>query len=113
MTRYSVYITSGAERQFTKLPHPAQRRLLGPLLKLEENPRPRGVQKLSGSQNLHRIAVGEYRVIYQIRDEVLWVLVVRIRPRRDVYRGALHIEVDDSRVVPLSELLERLAFDDA
>ena len=54
---------------------------------LADNPRPRGVEKLEGRENRYRIRVGDYRVIYEIHDEVLLVLVVRIGHRREVYRG--------------------------
>jgi mRNA-degrading endonuclease RelE of RelBE toxin-antitoxin system len=50
------------------------------ILRLEENPRPHGVEKMETKEKLYRVYVGpgkNYRVIYQIRDEVLLVLVVR------------------------------------
>lgn len=53
---------------------------------LAENPRPVGCKKLVGSEHTFRIRVGDYRVIYDIQDNILMVLVVRIRHRRDVYR---------------------------
>jgi mRNA interferase RelE/StbE len=48
--------------------------------------RPSGVKKLSPEENLYRIRVGDDRIIYQIRDKDLIVLVVKIGHRRDVYR---------------------------
>lgn len=59
------------------------------ILSLEENPRPRGVEKLETKEKLWRIHAGpgkSYRVIYQIRDEVLLVLVVKVGDRKEVYR---------------------------
>lgn len=59
------------------------------LLRLEENPRPHGVEKLATKEKLYRIYVGpgkSYRAIYQVRDEVLLVLVVRVGDRKEVYR---------------------------
>lgn len=59
------------------------------ILSLEENPRPHGVEKLETKEKLWRIHVGpgkNYRVIYQIRDEVLLVLVVKVGDRKEVYR---------------------------
>lgn len=53
---------------------------------LAENPRPLGVRKLEGEEDLYRLRVGDYRVLYAIRDAVLLVLVVRIADRREVYR---------------------------
>ena len=60
------------------------------LLRLEENPRPHGVEKLETREKLYRVCVGpgkNYRAIYQIRDEVLLVLVVKVGNRKEVYRG--------------------------
>ena len=59
------------------------------ILLLEENPRPHGVEKLETKEKLFRVYAGpgkNYRVIYQIRDEVLLVLVVRVGDRKEVYR---------------------------
>jgi len=59
------------------------------ILRLERNPRPPGICKLEGSASLYRIHVGpgqRYRAIYEIRDEVLVILVVRVGDRKEVYR---------------------------
>ncbi len=53
---------------------------------LARDPRPRGVKKLAGEEELYRLRVGDYRIIYQVRDRVLVVLVVNVGHRRDVYR---------------------------
>ena len=62
------------------------RRVDARILALAEDPRPPGAKRLAGSEGLHRIRVGDYRVVYAIEDDVLLVLVVRIGHRRDVYR---------------------------
>ena len=53
---------------------------------LAADPRPTGCKKLVGSEHTYRIRIGNYRVIYDIQDEILVVLIVRIRHRRDAYR---------------------------
>ena len=53
---------------------------------LAQNPRPSGVVKLSGEDDLYRIRVGNYRITYSIQDNHLLVLVVKIGHRRDIYR---------------------------
>ena len=53
---------------------------------LAENPRPHGIKKLVGEDDTYRIRVGAYRILYQIQDEILLVLVVKIAPRREAYR---------------------------
>jgi mRNA interferase RelE/StbE len=60
------------------------------LLGLEENPRPHGVEKMATKQKLYRVYVGpgkNYRALYQIRDEALLVLVLKVGHRKEVYRG--------------------------
>jgi len=59
------------------------------ILRLEENPRPHGAEKMETKEKLYRIYVGpgkNYRAIYQIRDEILLVLVVKVGDRKEVYR---------------------------
>lgn len=63
-----------------------RRRMAASLRTLSENPRPPGAVKLSAPEALYRIRVGDYRVVYQIQDAMLLVLVVRIAHRREVYR---------------------------
>jgi mRNA interferase RelE/StbE len=56
------------------------------ILALATNPRPDGCRKLAGSKSDWRIRVGDYRVVYEIADEVRIVRVNRVRHRREVYR---------------------------
>jgi len=56
------------------------------LLALEDEPRPHGVVKLSGTVNEWRIRIGDYRIIYEIDDEEQRVTILRIAHRRQVYR---------------------------
>jgi len=83
---YRVRFASRAERSFRKLSPEVQRRLDPAIMALATNLRPPGCVKLSGAESLWRIRVGDYRVVYQIQDEVLLVLVVNVGHRRDVYR---------------------------
>ena len=53
---------------------------------LAENPRAPGSVKLQGDGELYRVRVGDYRIVYQIQDAVLVVLVVQIGHRREIYR---------------------------
>ena len=54
--------------------------------KLEAEPRPPGSLKMKGDADIYRVRVGDYRVIYEIRDAILLVVVVKIGDRRDIYR---------------------------
>jgi mRNA interferase RelE/StbE len=84
---FQVIIKPSAEKQLDRLPANARRRVVDALAALQDEPRPVGCAKLHGADDLWRIRVGQYRVIYTIRDDELIVLVVRVAHRRDVYRG--------------------------
>jgi mRNA interferase RelE/StbE len=84
--RYQVQIIPSALKQLSKLPTKAQRRIVAGIDALRFEPRPHGVKKLSGEEDHYRIRVGDYRVIYTIRDRELIVIVFRIADRKDVYR---------------------------
>jgi mRNA interferase RelE/StbE len=83
---YTVEIRPAAERQIKKLTTVVQERIIERLEELELDPRPLGVKKLSGIDNLYRLRVGEYRIVYEIQDAVLLVLVVAVAHRREIYR---------------------------
>jgi mRNA interferase RelE/StbE len=61
-------------------------RLVAAMRGLASDPRPPGCEKLAGMESFYCIRVGDYRIVYQIQDEVLLVLVVKIGHRREVYR---------------------------
>lgn len=84
--RYRVQIERRAQKALDALPRDLRRRVAAKVDALTENPRPLGVRKLEGEEDLYRLRVGDYRVLYAIRDAVLLVLVVRIADRREVYR---------------------------
>lgn len=69
-----------------KLPLDVQRRIVAVVDALAIEPRPHGVVKLAGDENLWRVRVGEYRIVYEIHDGQLIVLVLRVAHRREVYR---------------------------
>ncbi len=84
--RYTIEFAPPAVREFKKLTGDVQHAIRERIDALAEHPRPRGVEKLSGEDDLYRIREGEYRIIYQIQDRQLLILVVHIGHRRDVYR---------------------------
>lgn len=70
---------------FKRLGREAQERIRPAVDRLAENPRPPGVEKLAGRENRYRVRVGDDRIVFEIRDVVLLVLVVAVGHRRDVY----------------------------
>jgi len=81
---YHVVIHHAPERALDRLPSPIAARIERRIDALADQPRPPGCKKLTGL-DAWRIRVGDYRVIYQIHDDRLIVLVVRIGHRREVY----------------------------
>jgi mRNA interferase RelE/StbE len=82
---YDVRITEPAEKQLKKLNVGIRKRLHVKMLELGEDPRPPGVKKLEGDE-LYRVRVGDFRIIYAIRDKELIVLIVRVADRKEAYR---------------------------
>jgi mRNA interferase RelE/StbE len=85
--RYALEFRPAALRQLRKLPKDAVLRIRTATEALCDNPRPEGVAKLAGTDDLWRIRVGDFRVVYTVADEVLVVTVVRVGHRREVYRA--------------------------
>lgn len=83
---YRIEFTKQAAKLFRKLSTKNKQRLKPKIDALAQNPRPDGVVKLSGEDDLYRIRIGDYRVIYSIQDNLLLVLVLKIGHRRDIYR---------------------------
>ena len=84
---YTIELRPAARRDLKGLPQEVLQRVSRKIDSLADNPRPPGVEKLSGSEDSYRVRVGDYRILYEIRDKVLLVIVVRIRHRREAYRN--------------------------
>jgi mRNA interferase RelE/StbE len=84
--RYRVEIERSVGKSFRRLPKDLLRRLLAAVHALADEPRPPGSRKLVGYDNLYRVRVGDWRIIYQIYDDKLIVLVIEVGPRASIYR---------------------------
>ncbi|MCL1941253.1 MAG: type II toxin-antitoxin system RelE/ParE family toxin [Synergistaceae bacterium] len=82
---HSIRFKSSAEKELDALSTQQRPRILSAIMNLANNPRPFGCKKLK-TRDAYRIRVGDYRVIYEIHDEVLVVLVIRIAHRRGAYK---------------------------
>ena len=87
MRKYTVLFKLSADKALKRLSVKVQVRIARAVEALADDPRPVGCVKLAGEDNLWRIRVGSYRVIYTIDDDKITILVLRIAHRRDVYRG--------------------------
>ena len=83
---YKVQFVKSAAKEFRALDNTMKPRVTELIDKLMMNPRPKRVRKLKGHQDLYRIRVGSFRVIYRINDEMELIQITRIRHRSEVYR---------------------------
>jgi mRNA interferase RelE/StbE len=86
VTVYRVLLERTAEKDLGRLSSQIHDRVIVAIQSLATNPRPPGCRKLAGSKHDWRIRVSDYRVIYEIADEIRIVRVNRVRHRREVYR---------------------------
>jgi mRNA interferase RelE/StbE len=86
VAEYAVVFARSARRELERLEAGVARRIIARIEALASNPRPHGCVKLQGADDLWRIRVGEYRVIYAIGDDRRIVDISAVRHRRDAYR---------------------------
>jgi mRNA interferase RelE/StbE len=82
---YRVEVATAAVRQLRKLDRSAQRRVQAAIELLAAEPRPSGAKKLVGGDGEWRARTGDYRIVYEIHDNVLLVLVIAVGHRREIY----------------------------
>ena len=87
MARFKVLIKPSAKKELQSIPTKKDRqRIVRRIQSLSDNPRPIGCQKLSGYDR-YRVRQGHYRIVYEIREDEIVVVIVKIGHRRDVYRN--------------------------
>ena len=84
--RFVVRLEASAQKALRKIPAGDVARIVTKLRSLEENPTPAGAEKLKGGSGELRVRVGDYRIIYEVHDGILVVVVVTIDHRCEVYR---------------------------
>jgi mRNA interferase RelE/StbE len=85
VTAYALRWTKAATKELERLDRVLRGRILAAVGELATTPRPTGSKKLRGAEDLWRIRIGDWRVVYELRDRELLVLVVRVRPRGGAY----------------------------
>ncbi len=86
MARCSIEITRTAEKQLKKLSRNDQRRVVKAIVALADDPHPRGSRKLTGYDDVFRIRVGQYRVLYSVSGRKLVIIILKIGHRKDLCR---------------------------
>ena len=85
MASFEILIKPSAVKEIEALPKGDRRRIVKRIAALADNPRPPGCEKLSG-QEKYRVRQGNYRILYEVRERELSVMVVKVGDRKDVYR---------------------------
>lgn len=87
MAKYKLSISSSAEKKLKKIPKKDLVKVIEKIQSLSINPLPEGCRKLSGEENVYRVRQGNYRIIYEIENKKLIILVLKIGHRKDVYKA--------------------------
>ena len=85
MASYRLLIKPSAAKELEGLPMKDRRRVVARMQGLSDQPRPPGCEKLTG-HDLLRVRQGKYRILYEVQDHDLTVIIFKIGHRRDVYR---------------------------
>jgi len=85
MGKYKLVFKKSVAKDLRALPSKDVARILSRIRALANEPRPEGCEKLSG-EDRYRVRQGVYRIVYEIKDDVLTVTVVKIGHRQDIYR---------------------------
>lgn len=86
MAKYKITFKKSVVKDLRSIPNQDVERILERIDKLADDPRADGCIKLSGHEN-YRVRLGLYRVIYEIRDDVLVVNIVKVGHRSSVYKN--------------------------
>ncbi|MBI2591911.1 type II toxin-antitoxin system mRNA interferase toxin, RelE/StbE family [Candidatus Saccharibacteria bacterium] len=84
---YRLQYKSSVKKELRKLSRTDRMTIVHKIKLLKKEPRPEGSAKLKGSRDLFRIRHGDYRIIYQIQNNVLIIIIIRIGHRREIYKN--------------------------
>jgi mRNA interferase RelE/StbE len=83
---YKIDITKAAGKFIEKLPTKQYRQVVSTILALRENPTPNDSKQLSGYPEYHRVDIGEYRIIYRLDNNTVYIAVIGKRNDDEVYK---------------------------
>ena len=84
---YTIQIDKDAEKVLRRQGRNTKERLIKAILVLVDDPHPSNSRKLEGYQDLYRLRVGDWRIIYQVNNDQLLILVLEIGSRGEIYRS--------------------------
>jgi mRNA interferase RelE/StbE len=86
MAKYKLEFKKTASKELNSLPNKEIKKILKSIDQLIDNPRPSNSKKLSSSES-YRIRVGDYRILYEIKEQILIIYIIKVAHRKDVYRA--------------------------
>jgi mRNA interferase RelE/StbE len=87
MATYRIEWKASALRELKRIDRQDVPRIVAAVGTLSDNPFPTGVRKLQGTENTYRMRVGDYRVLYEVYHSSICIQIIRVRHRKDAYRG--------------------------
>ena len=87
MASYRIEVSATAEKQIRKLPRRNQIRVLQAIRPLATEPIPPGARRVRGYDDVYRIRVGTYRIVYRVEGRRLLIIILQIGHRREIYRS--------------------------
>ncbi|MDF1594428.1 MAG: type II toxin-antitoxin system RelE/ParE family toxin [Desulfobacterales bacterium] len=85
--KYKVEFKRSAAKALKSIPKSDQKRIAAKIDSMAENlPNP-NTTKLKGSNPFHKVRIGNYRIVYEIQDDILLILIVKIGHRKEIYRN--------------------------
>ncbi len=86
MVKYKIEFKKSASKELNSLPNKEIKKILNSIDQLSKGPRSANSKKLSASE-YYRIRVGDYRILYEVKDQILIIYIIKIAHRKDVYRA--------------------------
>ena len=83
---YRIELKRSAAKTLKKIPKADRKRIANKIDSLAENPPNPETTKMKGNNPFHKVRIGDYRIVYEIQEDVLLILIVKIGHRKDIYR---------------------------
>lgn len=84
---YRIEVKRSAAKALRKIPKADRKRIAQKIDSLAEDPPNPEITKMKGNNPFHKVRVGDYRIIYEIQEHALLILIVKIGHRKDIYRN--------------------------
>ena len=85
--KYRIKVQRSAAKALKKIPKPDRKRISKKIDSLAEKLPSTDTTKMKGNNPFHKIRVGDYRIVYEIQDDLLLILIVKVGHRKDIYRN--------------------------